>query len=403
MPSFTSYRWQSKIFDLLSDNNTAKSAIYSIAFHLTFYHFQLNQKTSAESEDLKKSFLQIRELFDLLDDLMNGVGLSERELLKSRLVSFQDMMDVKNRGKNLDERKIWLEIGDEFMEYVKNNTSKYATRKVSAMADENFLMNNIQPFPARIHLMESVLKKLQYYHDNSIPLMDNLLGTKSYDDPIDPEEEKSDFEGFSRFSPFRRFLDYYPSLETYELLREIMDRINESRGIDLFPILLPVPLVWQGPTSKLLWILLHTIMALCRAQNNAYTRRCVYLLIHLRMFILCLSCEQNWADNRGGEYFTYFKTLPKEILYKVPIDILLLKIHNKIATHSHFASLLQINEFYNVYLDYKEFVEINLLKRNPLYNYERTLNPTNAREEIGKQLDQCPLLGVFAEILDSKK
>lgn len=335
--------WISKIFDNLE--NKPRDTLYSIAFYLSFIpneHFQSEESFSIASE-----------LFNLLDDLLNETDtLTIDELNKNRIFTF----DFYKREIKEKDYKIFNTIKDNYLKFTNN------LKNINFESDENFINNlSIEETKEIININNKLSLINNYIH---IP--NNLMGSillKGNNEKNIKDNNNNNNIYFYEMTNIRRYLHYKDTLTRYEQLDFIIKLIENKRNINIIPILLPNPNIWQVGDSSILWILLHTITFLCRSRGNIYNYRLIVLLKNLSFFIKCVECNRNWIRTGGEGYFNYLYNIQNNLIYTIPLDIVLLKIHNNISRHCPIQKILKNNEIIELYNDYYLFVNKNILKR----------------------------------------
>lgn len=352
--------WLISLFDLVSSNaENARDTIYSMAFYISYFNIHSTRNS--------ESFAVSSELFDLLDDLIRQTdAMTCSDLRKSRMFTYQELKECNERYINCDLLKNNERLQKLYMEEMNNG----GDCKFDESFDEEFLMKNMT-----LEQQRNIERLLQKLHNSSVlPLFYNLVGTRVEQRDSVNNSNNSNTENylFKKLTPLRRYMHYVNCVKRYDYLEGIIKKIKLKRNVNIIPIYLPDPRVWQTGTSCLLWIVLHTIATLSVSRGNIYNCRLIVLLKNLSFFIWCGECFGNWKLYGGEAYFEYLYNIHTPLKYHIPLDIVLLRIHNNIARHCPLADALNEKQLLEIYRDYKEFIDTQLLKRPhiPRDNYQ---------------------------------
>lgn len=343
----TTNDWRDAVFASLTSDPI--NYIYSIAFSLAFC-------PSLKSQD---DFTASSELFDLLDDLIYDTDtLPPDELLARRLVTKREHDESMHS----------------FLNHMDGMTESIRKKYVTVIYEENIKQNTIQPENTRMKLTDVEMKEVSNVLTNvskettlPLPVAMNVSRVVTTFNDMQPQEWTTINKNSSYISTWdiiEIYLRYAPIYYKYKSLRSIIERCEKTRGIKIYPIYMPAGCIWQGGTSQLLWIVLHTIASLCVERQNLYVRRLIVVLKYLKYFILCAHCKIHWNENLGIEYFTWLENQTNVIIERrLPIDLLLLRVHNAIARNSTSSRALSDNTLAEVALDYRHFARYALLQR----------------------------------------
>lgn len=72
------------------------------------------------------------------------------------------------------------------------------------------------------------------------------------------------------WTPIQLCVRYACALFRFQSLEPIAQEISCTRGVEIFPLLVPMGSAWQAGKSQFLWILMHTLCAPSVARVNVY-------------------------------------------------------------------------------------------------------------------------------------
>lgn len=209
--------------------------------------------------------------------------------------------------------------------------------------------------------------------DATPPLLANMTGSavftkEAFDDigdelrltenlPVKTFASHSEHPMDRPFTRFETFMQYAPSVYRARAIENSIARtVITKRGIRLQMPLLPSFGAWQGGRSQILWLTLHLIAAMCHRHRNVFLCRLFVLLRNLDFFILCTNCRWHWHHDGASEYVQYLANLPERIRKHLPIDVIIVQLHNRVAYRSSKYGRLDNESLVDVTFDYRKYV-----------------------------------------------
>lgn len=117
--------------------------------------------------------------------------------------------------------------------------------------------------------------------------------------------------------------------------------------------------------ARRICLLMHTLCALSVARRNVYLNRLLGILKNFSFFVWCGECSQHWLANGGNEYFDLYSKFGEHVHERLPIDIVMARCHNTVATNGRLNRRLSAWILAQIVIDYREFVDRLVLRRRP--------------------------------------
>lgn len=365
--------WMRSLFDFA--NNRPLDAAYSIAFAIS-----MDPIYSSEN-----AFKATIELFDLLDDFVRDTdALTVNEVLTSHCVTYRDYSEANVLYDSLSEpmRRVYDalrvtnanesddERADRIYENIDHGDVAQVIRYLKYAVDKRIVSVPANRACSEIALssdLETMLNKTGSLEASSlsesydVTKIATLIDVKTFIQMSKVSNERTKLNDNS----IALYTAYASCVKRFESTRHVRNAIARSRGVRIEHIILPRGSAWQRGTSQMLWMILHTIAALCCSRSNCYLDRFLVVLRNLSFFVWCGECASHWETYGGRNFFEYVSRLPITLKSSIRIDVTLAIRHNEVSTLYNAVLGEPVNKstVFRLVQEYRDFVAIGLLRR----------------------------------------
>lgn len=391
--------WRDALFDLLVERpvDTLYSIAFAIAFSPTFGVTSLSENSVETLEKSRATFVASRELFDLLDDSIrdSSEDSSERELLDDRCVTIESFVEA-NRTYETSCKEI-----ERFVEsYLSPDSRPSQVSDFSETPENEIAADDRERMVRTFERLNEYSSLLPFALNAGCSRIARRFDVREIAESSSRSLLKEPYDFSERgkdatmpniaWTPADLFVRYAYTLARFDSFESVRENIRRERGVDVFPLFVPVGSVWQSGSSQLLWILLHTLCALSVARRNVYLSRLLVLLKNLSFFVWCGECKLHWRANLGDEYLALYARLDEYARERFPIDIVLMRCHNTVAANGRLNRQLRAWTIAQLVMDYREFVDRSVLRRRPrLCNRIECLGRSSEKSSTLRRSNPC--------------
>lgn len=383
-------------------------AIYSVAFSVAF----------GVPFKQRDAFLASSELFDLLDDLLRDTSeLTSDEIVVSHCATYDEFkQSVETFDSSIEPFASVMKMynrrlrNEDATEHIVNETVQTDAMFVATKLTEGSKLVRV---PLNRACSDSTSFATTYDYvltDKSVDaavttssfrlantpnssrsaLQSSIVDATSRAKATNPASASSSFSISTRdvdvdasltVNPFEMYSMYAWSVHWFAATRNIRDEIHAVRNVTVEPIYLPRGSAWQHGASQLLWILLHTIAALCVVRSNVFVKRFLTLLENLSFFIWCGTCAMHWEKYGGKDYFARLSQLPDELRNNCCVDAALILRHNEVSINSILSRPVNGTVVNKLILEYRSFANA-LLRRSNADDDDYSLAATTPRDNV---------------------